>query len=87
MATLTIEVPDEALENVSPEAIKEAERAALEEFIIHQRQEGHISLGRAAKLLGVSIYTFRAMLGKRGLPIINASQEELQADYKRNKKV
>lgn len=85
MATLTIEVPDDALEHVSPEAIRYAERAALEAVIIQQRQRGVISLGRAAALLGVSLYEFRALLSQRGLPIINASSEELQEDAIRNR--
>jgi predicted HTH domain antitoxin len=46
--TLTLELPEEILINFN--GLNEIRRALYEDFIIIQRQQGHISLGKAARI-------------------------------------
>lgn len=48
-------------------------RTVYEDFIIEQRQEGNISPGEAAKMLGITYTEFFDLLGKKGLSFINAT--------------
>lgn len=80
MTTISIQIPDDILENF--ENIEETQRAVYEDFIIEQRQNGNISLGRAAELLGIKYTEFFDLLGKKGLSYINASEDELDDSYR-----
>ncbi len=79
MAVITIEVPDDILDSF--ENIDEARKTIYEDFIIEQRQNGNISLGKAAELLEITYSEYFDLLGKKGLSFINASQEELKESY------
>jgi len=81
MATITIEIPKELLEQFDD--MEEARRAMFEDFIVSQRQSGKISLGRAAELLGMNYSDFFALLSKRRMSFINATKDELQESYQR----
>lgn len=41
-----------------------------------------LSIGKAAKLAGLSRWDFLDLLGKRGIPIVDYSQEELEEEFK-----
>lgn len=85
MATIKIEVPDEILESF--ENLDEVRKIIYEDFIIEQRQNGNISLGKAAELLGITYTEFFDLLGKKGLSFINATKDELNNSYKNFEKM
>jgi len=85
MATITIEIPDEIAENFdTPDEVRQT---LFEDFIVAQRQQGNISLGRAADLLGITYTEFFDLLGKKGLSFINAIPEETEESYRDFKKI
>jgi predicted HTH domain antitoxin len=81
MTTVTIEIPEEIIEQF--DNLDDVRKTLYEDFIIVQRQKGSISLGRAAELLGVPYTKFFELLGKRGLSFINATGKELDESYAR----
>ncbi len=83
--TLTLELPEEILINFN--GINEIRHALYENFIIAQRQQGNISLGKAAELLGISYSDFFNLLGQKGLSFINANPEELKESYQHFEKI
>ena len=83
MTTISIQIPDDILDNFNN--IEEIERAVYEDFVIEQRQNGNISLGRAAELLGISYSDFFDLLGKKGLSYINASSDEIKKGHRKFK--
>lgn len=62
-------------------------RTVYEDFIIEQRQQGNISLGEAAKMLGITYTEFFDLLGKKGLSFINATPHELDESYRQFERV
>ena len=85
MATITIDVPDEMLESF--DSLEQVQKTLYEDFIIEQRQQGNISLGRAAELLGISYTDFFDLLGKKGLSFINATSQEFNKSYQNFEKI
>ena len=81
MTEVTIEIPDELAEQFN--SMDEIRRTVYEDFIIEQRQQGNLSLGQAAELLGITYTEFFDLLGKKGLPFINATSDELNESYRR----
>ncbi|HRW08693.1 MAG TPA: UPF0175 family protein [Caldilineaceae bacterium] len=81
MTLVTLEIPDELAANFAN--IQELRRTLYEDFIIEQRQQGRLSLGEAAQLLGLTYSEFFTLLGKKGFSFINADQAALQASYDR----
>lgn len=79
MTTIMIDIPDELAEQFG--SMDEIRRTVLEDFIIEQRQQGNLSLGQAAELLGISYTEFFDLLGKKGLSFINATVDEVEEDY------
>lgn len=79
MATISIDIPDEILESFNN--VDEVRKTVYEDFVIEQRQNGNISLGRAAELLGITYTEFFDLIGKKGLSFINAPKEELDDSY------
>lgn len=82
-ATIQINIPDEIVAHYHN--LEAVEREVYVDFILHERQKGTISLGRAAELLGISYVECYELLVAKGLPITNVSQEEQEDDYRRNK--
>lgn len=80
MTTISIQIPDDILDNFKN--VEEIERTVYEDFVIEQRQNGNISLGRAAELLGIKYSDFFDLLGKKGLSYINASSDELEESHR-----
>ncbi len=85
MATISIEIPDELVESFNN--VDELQKTVYEDFVIEQRQNGNISLGRAAELLGITYTEFFDLIGKKGLSFINASSDELEQSYQKFEKV
>ncbi len=85
MATITIDVPDEMLESF--DSLEQVQQTLYEDFVIEQRQQGNISLGRAAELLGITYTEFFDLLGKKGLSFINATPREIKESYKNFEKI
>ena len=81
MATVSIEIPDELAEQFN--SVDEMRRTVYEDFIIEQRQQGNLSLGQAAELLGITYTEFFDLLGEKGLSFINATPDELNESYRR----
>jgi predicted HTH domain antitoxin len=85
MPAVTVQIPDELAACFdTPEAL---ERALFEDFVIEQRLEeirqGHISLGKAAELLGLNQSTLLGILAARGLGPINADADDLARSWER----
>jgi predicted HTH domain antitoxin len=79
MTTITLEIPDDILINFN--SIDKVRQTLYENFIIEQRQRGHISLGRAAELLGITYSEFFNLLGQKGRSFINATPAPLDESY------
>ena len=84
MTTISIQIPDDILDKF--ENIEQIQRAVYEDFVIEQRQNGNISLGRAAELLGIKYSEFFDLIGQKGLSYINASSKELEKSHQKFKK-
>ncbi len=72
MPTLTIELPD--FINIELKKIKLLLAATLYE-------EGKLSLGQAAELVGVSKRTLMELLGQYGVSIFNYEAQEITRDF------
>jgi len=79
MPTITIDIPDDIAENF--DTLEDLRQTLYEDFIIEQRQNGKISLGKAAELLGISYTDFFDLLGRKGLSFINSTPQELEQSY------
>ncbi len=79
MPTITIDIPDDIAETFN--TIDDLRKTLYEDFIIEQRQNGKISLGKAADPLGISYTEFFNMLGRKGLSFINATPQKLEESY------
>lgn len=64
MPTILLDIPQDIAETFDD--VDELRRTLYEDFIIEQRQQGKISLGKAAELLGITYREFFALLGKKG---------------------
>lgn len=80
MTTITIDIPDTIATLFA--TIEELRRTMYEDLIIEQRQQGKLTLGEAAKLLGLTYTEFFELLGRKGLSFINATPAEIQEDYR-----
>jgi len=66
------ELPVEALEN------SEGLQKAKEGLVLELLRQSRISQGKAAELLGLSLWDFHELLAKHGLPIANFTLEQLE---------
>lgn len=78
--TINIEIPDPIIENYA--SIDELERSLYEDIIISEFQKGNLSIRDSAELLGLTYEGFIEFLGKRKIPFINATKDELEESYK-----
>ena len=60
----------------------EIERRVSEWLVLSLFAEGHISSGKAAKLMGVTRLQFIALLRARGIAYINNTPEEMEEELK-----
>lgn len=79
MAVISMEIPDEMIEFVMP--ANEKERLKMNAMILYPYiQEGIISHGRAAEMLGIFKMDLIILYGKMGLPYIEMSEDEIKEE-------
>ncbi len=65
----------------------EIQRRLIEWLVLSLFTEGHISSGKAARLLNISRIEFMALLRSRGIAYINYTPDELNEEFKAVKKL
>jgi predicted HTH domain antitoxin len=78
MKSLTIEIPPELVELLGSE--EEAKRGAKVALILDLVRRGKLSRGKAAELLGMSLWDLPALLAQYRIPWFDYSAEDLQRD-------
>ena len=81
MPDLTIHYPDDlfAASGLSKEAL---ERELLLKLAVGLFEDGEMSLGKAARLAGISRTEFMAELARLKVPVINLDEEEIEAEIR-----
>ena len=79
MTTVTMELPDELISYAIPES-KEKQLARNAMMLYPYIQEGRISHGKAAEILGIFKMDLITLYGKMGLPYIKMSDEEIEEE-------
>lgn len=79
MATVTMELPDEMISFVMPQS-KEKQLVRNAMMLYPYIQEGRISHGKAAEILGIFKMDLITLYGKMGLPYIKMSDEEIEEE-------
>lgn len=78
--TLEIQVPAPLLRlGISREDVSQR---VTEWLVLSLFTEGHISSGKAGKLLGISRVEFLALLRKRGIAYLDYSEDELAQEWR-----
>ncbi|GFP19750.1 hypothetical protein HKBW3S03_01254 [Candidatus Hakubella thermalkaliphila] len=85
MKELRIRVPDELVDLIGSEEM--AQKEAKEALILDLVGRGKISKGKAAQLLGVSLWDLPEVLAKYRIPWFDYTAEELKKDLEFLKKV
>lgn len=80
MGKLTIDVSDELIK-LFPSR-KEAKEEAKQAMVFDLVRRGKISKGRAAELLGVSLWNLPELLSQYDMPWFNYSPDDLKHDVK-----
>jgi predicted HTH domain antitoxin len=80
MKPLTIELPPELLELLGSE--EEARREAKIALILDLVRRGKLSRGKAAELLGMSLWDLPALLAQYRIPWFDYSAEDLERDLR-----
>ncbi|RME81323.1 MAG: UPF0175 family protein [Caldilineae bacterium] len=78
-ATLEIQIPASLLRFGLDQ--NEIQRRVVEWLVLSLFTEGHISSGKAARLLGISRVEFLTLLRARGIAYINYSPAELAEEF------
>ena len=78
MKTIEIAIPEELIELLGSE--EEAEKQAKEAFTLDLVRRGKISKGKAAELLGKSLWDLPEFLAEYQIPWFNYSKEDLEKD-------
>lgn len=77
MRAITIELPDEIAELLSPE---ERQQLALQTYVLTLVQTHRISVSRGAELLGVSLADFAKLLAEQGGVYYDYSESDWAAE-------
>ncbi len=85
MKTITIEIPDEIINLLGSE--EEAVKEAKEALVLDLVRRGKVSKGKAAELVGISLWDLPDLLAKYRIPWFDYSKEELQRDLDRLKEI
>ena len=85
MKTITIEIPDEIINLLGSE--EEAVKEAREALVLDLVRRGKVSKGKAAELVGISLWDLPDLLAKYQIPWFDYSKEELQRDLDRLKEI
>lgn len=79
--TIELTIPDEfAGTPFEQEYVATAQQVIKEQTVLRLYQEGKLSTGRGAKMLGLSMYDFIQFLGKHQVSIFRYEEGELEAD-------
>lgn len=78
MKIIEIPVPEEIIDLLGSEAA--ARKGAREAFVFDLVRRGKISKGKAAELLGVSLWELPNLIAQYQMPWFSYSPEELQKD-------
>jgi len=78
MKTIEIAIPEELIELLGSQ--EEAEKKAKEAFTLDLVRRGKISKGKAAELLGKSLWDLPEFLAEYQIPWFNYSKEDLEKD-------
>ena len=81
MATMHLELDDELVE-VLRLLEQPVERAARELMVLELYRRREISSGKAARLLGMGRFDFIRYSGELGIPFIDMTEEEWQAELR-----
>lgn len=84
--SLSVAFPDEVLV-ASREPPEQFRRKALIYMLGHLYEQGKISSGVAARILGCSRYEFYRLLTEHGFSVIEHDDEELQAEAATSREV
>lgn len=84
MKVIEIEVPDEIINLIGEE---EARKEAKEAFVLDLIRRGKISKGKAAELMGISLWDLPQLLAEYRVPWFDYSKEDLQKDLDTIKKM
>ena len=77
--TVQIQIPSTLLQFGLDQA--EIQRRIAEWLVLSLFTEGHVSSGKAARLLNVSRVEFLALLRARGIAYLNDSRDELAEEF------
>jgi predicted HTH domain antitoxin len=77
--TVSLEIPA-ALRDALDVPLAELPRKAREMIVLELFREGEISSGKAAEILDLSRTEMLALLADRGIPLIDMTAAELQAE-------
>ncbi len=78
MDTLTLSLPNELRTLLGTQA--QAAEAVKEYTILGLYQEGRISAGKAAELLGLTLHGFAALLARKGIAYFRYDEQEWAED-------
>ena len=76
--TITIEIPDELMKLLGSE--EEIGKEAKQALVMNLVRRGEISRGKAAELLGISVWDMPELFLKYEIPWFNYSPEQLEQD-------
>jgi predicted HTH domain antitoxin len=76
--TITIEIPDQLVKLLGSE--EEIERQAKQALVMDLVRRGKISRGKAAELLGISLWDLPELLSRYEIPWFTYSKEQTEAD-------
>lgn len=85
MKTITIEIPDEIINLLGSE--EEAVKEVKEALVLDLVRRGKVSKGKAAELVGISLWDLPDLLAKYRIPWFDYSKEDLQRDLDRLKEI
>lgn len=78
---IEIEVPDNVNgEELKAKFAKTAARVILEQTALRLYQDGELSTGTGARLLGMSVHDFILFLGRHGVSIFYYEEGELESE-------
>lgn len=78
MKIIEIAVPEEIIDLLGSE--KEAKEEAKEAFVLDLVRRGKVSKGKAAELMGISLWDLPNLLSKYRIPWFDYDHNELQND-------
>lgn len=79
MKRIEIDIPEEIVQfTVCPDPDSQTKRNAM--LVYPYIQDGTISHGKAAQMLGIRKLDLIALYGRMGLPYLDSSEEELEED-------